>query len=109
MSRETTLWIFIAAAPVVWFVQQEANFAISPDFCKSFNAAIPLLISVAALFGTVFMSTNAWRTVRVLAHRPPDDTAPSIALASGAALINAGAAVVILAQLIPPLMFARCS
>jgi hypothetical protein len=102
MSRQVALWTYIGAAPALWFLNMEANFAISPRFCAGTSPGIPLLLSLCALFGTVMLAILSWRILR----RMHGDA--SIALAAGAALVNACAALVIAAQIIPILLLAGC-
>ncbi len=102
MSREAMLWIYVGAAPVLWFLNLEANFAISPHFCAGTSPGIPLLLSICTLFGTVTFGTIAWKNLRCMQGDAP------IALAVGAALINASATLVIAAQTIPILLLAGC-
>jgi len=101
MSREITLWTYIGAAPALWFLNMETNFVISPRFCMT-SPVIPLLLSICSFFGTLTLAIISWRIVRRTRGEAP------VALAAGAALINASSALVIAAQIIPILLLARC-
>lgn len=102
MSREVALWTYIGAAPALWFVSMEANFAIAPHFCMAMSSGIPIGISIGALLGTLTLAWVSWKHLRRMEGEAP------IALAAGAALLNASSALVIAAQTIPIWLLAGC-
>ncbi len=101
MTRELILWMFVVAAPVLWFVNLEANFAISSQFC-GWGRWLSLAIGICTMGVVAMLSLLARRQLR--AARDNSESA----LALGAAAINAIAGIVILAQTIPIFLLLRC-
>jgi hypothetical protein len=97
----TSLWAMIAAAPVLWFINLESNFAVSPQFC-GFGRWMSIAVSIVTLAAAAALAGVARTRLRTA----PDQAMN--ALAAGAAIINTVAAAVILAQSIPILLLARC-
>lgn len=91
------------AAPLIWFLNQVAQFALAPLACAWKSNALLVLISVCALALDAVCGVAAWSASRDTAHL----VMPRWLALSGVVL-SAGFFLVIFAQALPNLMLAGC-
>lgn len=97
MKSDLWLWVYVLAAPLVWFASQEANFALTALGPQGKPALY--LISAAALAITALAGYLAWINWRRLSN---DGNAVSRrSLSMGAVVLSIMFLVVILAQALP--------
>ena len=97
MKSDLSLWIYVLAAPLVWFASLETNFALAALGPQGKPALY--LISVAALVITASVGYLAWTNWRQLSN---DGNAGSRrSLSMGAVVLSVMFFIVILAQALP--------
>jgi len=103
MKMEAILWGAIVAAPLVWFLNLEANFALAPLACSGGKPALYLVsaacLAVAAV--AMWVSFTQWRL-------PENADSHRGAMALAGAGLSGLSLLVILAQAIPTLLLRGC-
>jgi hypothetical protein len=112
MTRDFALWTGILAAPIVWLVSFEANFALVPWACL-FEAKLALyIVRILALALAAGSGVLAWRQWSELGREQPGEGAGALPrsriLALGGVLLSSLFFLVILAQAIPEVILQPC-
>jgi hypothetical protein len=112
MRQSAVLWLVLLAAPLVWFVSFQANFALAPWACTLRWKPALYGVSLAALALVAACGLTAWGRWRRLGREFPGEAGGTVpasrTLASGAVLLNAAFFVVILAQTIVEIILGAC-
>jgi len=116
MTKQTTrnllLWIVVLAGPILWLLSFQAKFSWNPWACASQAKLILFLISLAAFLLKAGAGFLAWRQWYALGHQPSVDAGSTLArsrfMALGGLVFSAGFCIVIVAQVIPDLLFEVC-
>lgn len=112
MNRDTALWTPILAAPTVWFVCMEANFALAPWACAFQWKFVMYIVSAVGLAITAALALMAYTEWKSVGLRAPGDQGGVVArsqiMALLGMLISAVAFLVTLAQLVPQLILGAC-
>jgi hypothetical protein len=90
------------AAPLIWFANHAAQFALAPLACAQRSNAILWIVAIAALLLDAGSGLAAW-TLWQRGEKPS-----TVVAASGIAL-SVSFFIVIFAQMIPSLMLAACT
>jgi len=104
MNRTLGFWILVLIAPVMWFINLEANFAVGAWVCQWRSRLVPALIAVASL--AVAGATGWFAWWRAYSSNPPART--GLVLLTGGAVLSSLFFIVILAQTVPILFLDGC-
>ena len=111
-ARDLLLWVAVLAGPILWLLSFQAKFSWNPWACASQAKLILFSISLAAFLLTAGAGLLAWRQWYALRHQPTADTGATLArsrfMALGGLVFSAGFCMVIIAQVIPDLLFEVC-
>ena len=111
-ARNLLLWSAVLAGPILWLLSFQAKFSWNPWACASQAKLILFFISLAAFWLTASAGFLAWRQWYALGHQPPADAGATLArsrfMALGGMAFSAGFCIVIVAQVIPDLLFEVC-
>lgn len=91
------------SAPIIWFLNHAALFALAPLACAWRSNSIVLIVSACALALDAICGMAAWSALREAAH----ETMPPWLAMSGVAL-SGGFFLVILAQTLPNILMPGC-
>ncbi len=112
MKTETMLWASIAISPITWFVNLEANFALTPLACSGNGKLIIDVVSAASLIIVTLSGSLCfveWRSPRQNADGKMVASPPRIrAMALTGVGLGVLFAITIIAQAIPNIMLTGC-
>lgn len=55
-----TLWTGVLAGPLLWFLNQQANFALTPWACRTQQVEVLHGVALTCLLGTLLAGAAAW-------------------------------------------------
>ena len=112
MTRDFALWTGVLAAPIVWLISFEANFALAPLACTLETKLALYIISICALALAAGSGLLAWKQWKELGQEWPGEGGETISrariMAVGGVLMSAMFFLVILAQAIPEVLLGAC-
>ena len=105
MNRALGLWLLVLIAPVIWFINLEANFAMAGWVCQWRSRLVLALISAASLVVVAVTGLLAWRRAY---SSDPLVLRTSVVLLTGGVVLSSLFFIVILAQAVPTLFLDGC-
>ena len=111
-ARDLLLWVAVLAGPILWLLSFQAKFSWNPWACASQAKLILFLISLVAFLLTAGAGFLAWRQWYALGHQSTVDAGATLSrsrfMALGGLVFSAGFCLVMVAQVIPDLLFEVC-
>ena len=112
MKTEALLWAGLLIAPIGWFLNLEANFALAPLACAGGGRPLLYLVSAITFVLAVLSGGISWTQWRSVGRDHTDQPSPEWTRRRAMAAVGIGLSslfvITIVAQAIPNFMMAGC-